>query len=181
MAAPAPTPEPVENPATCERVLALLASHAATFSRLTHPPTLTSAQSAAVRGVDVHSGAKAMLCKLPKDVGTGPNAAYVLCILCADLTVDWAALRALLGVKKSSLASLEDVSRLTGCLSGAVPPFGSLFGVTTLVDESIVGLTAINFNCGLRTESVCGLPVAQYLAIEAPRRGRFSVPPPPPQ
>ncbi len=68
------------------------------------------------------------------------------------------------------MASADDVRSVTGCISGAVPPFGSLFpGVVTVVDESLreQGET-INFNAGLRTRSVINLAVRDYLDVEKP-------------
>lgn len=54
--------------------------------------------------------------------------------------------------------------------SGAVPPFGSLWpGVLTVMDRSLEGQgLSMNFNAGLRTLSVLGLRVAQYVEVEAP-------------
>ncbi len=40
-------------------------------------------------------------------------------------------------------------------MNGAVPPFGSIFGVKTFVDESLfIQGENINFNAGLRTKSI---------------------------
>jgi Ala-tRNA(Pro) deacylase len=94
----------------------------------------------------------------------------------AARAVDWKALRAAAGCKQLALASLDDVWSLTGCVVGAVPPFGSLFaGCTTLVDRSLLDQgDKINFNAALRTVSVLGLPVAAYLALEKPALAAFT-------
>ena len=56
---------------------------------------------------------------------------------------------------------------VTKCLTGAVPPFGSVFGIDTMVDESIKSQgDTINFNCGLRTHSV-RISVEDYLNFES--------------
>lgn len=51
-----------------------------------------------------------------------------------------------------------------------MPPFGSLWpGVATVVDNSLILQgPELNFNAGLRTFSVCGLAVKDFLAIEKP-------------
>ena len=67
-------------------------------------------------------------------------------------------------------ATPEEVHQITGCLPGAVPPFGSIFGVQTIVDESLQKQgDTINFNCGLRTHSM-RLKVQDYLEIEKPKQ-----------
>lgn len=58
---------------------------------------------------------------------------------------------------------------MTGCLPGAVPPFGSSFNVPTIVDESLKKQgDTINFNCGLRTHSF-RMKVEDYLSVEQPK------------
>ena len=77
--------------------------------------------------------------------------------------------------KKLRLATPDVVKDVTGCLPGAVPPFGSLFeGVTTYADKSLQEQgDSINFNGGLRTHSF-GISVADYLAVEKPSIEDFS-------
>jgi prolyl-tRNA editing enzyme YbaK/EbsC (Cys-tRNA(Pro) deacylase) len=77
------------------------------------------------------------------------------------------------------MASAEEVRAVTGCIPGAVPPFGSLWrgkGVwRTVVDRSLLEQgDEVNFNAGLRTRSVVGLKVAAYLAVEDPLVAVFS-------
>lgn len=148
-----------EDPATHKRILELLSANGATFGTLVHAPTKTSQESADVRGVPLSSGAKAILLKNKKD--------HVLCVMSASQTLDFPAVRKLVGSSKLCMASLEDVKKVTGCINGAVPPFGSLFGIRTYVDRSIISQgKEINFNAGLRTFSVLHLQVDDYLRIE---------------
>jgi Ala-tRNA(Pro) deacylase len=164
-----------EDPATSARVLALLDAHASgAYTTLRHAPTRTSQESADVRGVALASGAKAMLIRASKPLAHGGP--FVLCVLSAACVADLKKLRAVLGVSRLSMASVAEVQAVTGCIPGAVPPFGSLFpGVATLMDGSLQRQGAvINFNCGLRTLSVLGLPVAAYLAIERPTLAEFT-------
>jgi len=185
MAAPAATldgdvptaaDEVEEDPATHTRVLALLQQHGAVYRVLQHAPTKTSQESADVRGVPLASGAKAMLVRAGKPLLAHGGGLYVLCVMSAACTADLKKLRGVLGVSRLSMATVAEVRALTGCLPGAVPPFGSLFdGVQTLVDASLQQQgSTINFNAGLRTVSVCDLPVAAYLAIEQPLRAEFT-------
>lgn len=71
--------------------------------------------------------------------------------------------------KSTRFASEDEVKRVTGCVPGAVPPFGSLWGLPTYVDGSLRAQgDTINFNSGLRTASVVGLRVDDYVAVEQP-------------
>ena len=167
--------ERAEESTTNEAVMGLLKSHNAKFGTLTHAPTRTSEESASVRGVPLATGAKAMLLKASKALPHGSP--FLLVVLSAARKADLRALRGLLNQKSVSMASVEDVWRLTRCIPGAVPPFGSLFeGVATYADTSITELPAINFNAGLRTHSVLHLAVEDYLAIEKPTVLSFSLP-----
>ena len=51
---------------------------------------------------------------------------HTLAVLSAAKKLDWKKLRKRLG-KKTSMATETDVNSITGCVLGAVPPFGSLF------------------------------------------------------
>lgn len=73
---------------------------------------------------------------------------YTLVVMAANKKVDWKLLRKKLG-KKAKLVSREDVQKISGCIPGAVPPFGSLLKTkaNTLVDPSLQKQgTSINFN-----------------------------------
>jgi Ala-tRNA(Pro) deacylase len=39
-------------------------------------------------------------------------------------------------------------------MKGAVPPFGRLFGLRTIYDESLLEVETVNFNAGTHTESI---------------------------
>lgn len=74
------------------------------------------------------------------------------------------------------MATEQEVKTITGCIPGAVPPFGSLFeGVVTVADNSLKRQgSSINFNAGLRTESILGLSTQSYYEIEKPLSADFS-------
>jgi Ala-tRNA(Pro) deacylase len=142
-----------------ERVEAKLRQAGATYSVLRHAPVFTSEEAAAVRGVPLASGAKALVVKA--------GDAFVLLVLPADRKLDGRKARAALGVKGLRFASREEVERLTGLQPGAIPPFGSLFGLPTHCDPALGANAAINFNAGDHAVSV-QMPYADYLAAEAP-------------
>jgi Ala-tRNA(Pro) deacylase len=132
--------------AVLERVVAFLRSEGVEFQLTHHDAVKTSAEAAAVRGVELRSGAKAMLVKAK----TG----FVLVVLAADRTVDWKLLGPLLGDRRARFASDDELRDLTGLTKGAVPPLGRVFGLRTLYDRSLLEVDAVNFNAGTRTDSV---------------------------
>ena len=120
---------------THERLVAKLRAANINFRRSTHAPTRTSEESAAARGATLASGAKAMLML----AGKGDEA--VICVLSAARRLDWKKLKQ--RVRKGlRLATEEEVWAWTGCVPGAVPPFGSVFAprpAQTVMDVSIRG------------------------------------------
>jgi Ala-tRNA(Pro) deacylase len=162
-----------EDPATSERLLALLAARGVAHTSLRHEPTRTSAESAAVRGATLASGAKALFMKSSKPLEHG--GLYVLAVMSAARRADLSALKKGLGVKTLSMAPAGDVWAVTGCRPGAVPPFGSLWpGVRTVMDPSLVEQGgSINFNAGLRSLSV-SMGVGDWVALQAPTTVSFT-------
>ncbi|KAA0150067.1 hypothetical protein FNF29_05507 [Cafeteria roenbergensis] len=181
-AASSPKPaadEPAEDPALFKRLLAMVEAAGVRHERLTHAPTRTSAESAAVRGVEVSTGAKAMMFKTNLK-GAKAEAAeregaptHYLVVLSASRQLDLKAVRKITG-KSSKMASPSEVFEVSGAVPGAVPPVGSAFTggrVQTLIDQSLIDQgPTVNFNCGLRSESLCHVPVEDLLRLEPTHR-----------
>ena len=92
----------------------------------------------------------------------------MLIVISASAKMDSKAMKKAGGFKSTRFASEAEVLTLTGCVPGAVPPFGSVWGIPTFMDESLREQgKSINFNAGLRTFSV-GMGLADYLAVEKP-------------
>src|SRR5215831_19354052 len=100
-----------------------------TFTVLQHEPVYTSEQAAAVRGVPLASGAKALVLKA--------GDAFVLAVVPADRKLDSKKARTVLGSRSIRFASREEVEQLTGLQQGSIPPFGSLFGLPTWCDPAL--------------------------------------------
>jgi len=129
-----------------ERLLALLRAEGVEFRLTHHDAVTTSAEAAAVRGAELRSGAKAMLVKT--------RSGFVLAVLAADRKVDWKRLAPLVGDKGARFANDDELRAATGLSKGAVPPFGSLFGLRTVYDESLMDVETVNFNAGSHTDSI---------------------------
>jgi len=180
-----------------------------------HPPSSTSEESAATRrrlgwdDVTLASGAKAMLIKngTRKNTNSSSNddddRPFVLAVMAANERLDWKKIKKMLGPKSRSkgarMATIEEMWDVTGCKPGAVPPFGSVFTLPSLVrDDSRGGYggsvsgngskmvhtfvdrslqqqgDVINFNCGLRTRSI-QMAFCDYLDAEKPELCDFIV------
>lgn len=151
-----------EDATTHHTLLRLLARGGAQFDVCRHVAVRTSEEAAAVRGATLASGAKAML--VSAKVASAEQ--VVLVVLAADRKLDSKRLKKELRAKGTRFVDPEEVRRLTGCVPGAVPPFGSLWGVRTLVDGSLLEQgPGINFNAGLRTRSVA-MRTDDYVRIE---------------
>jgi len=130
------------------------------FTHLHHEPVYTSAEAAAVRGVPLHSGAKALILK-------GEDA-FLMAVIPADLALDSNRVRKLLESKRLRFATKEEVLQLTGLTPGSIPPFGGIFGLTTICDERLAENERINFNAGSHSDSI-QMSYADYVRYESPR------------
>ncbi|CAG9319023.1 unnamed protein product [Blepharisma stoltei] len=131
-----------------------------------HEPVRTSEEAAAIRGTSLESGAKAML--------LCTSGIMVLAVMSASRKLDWKLMKKIVGVREIRFATEEEVNSRTRCIPGAVPPFGSLWGIQTYMDNSLqLQGTTINFNAGLRTKSV-SMSLEDYLEVERPIVGNFT-------
>jgi Ala-tRNA(Pro) deacylase len=130
-----------------ERLLALLAAAGANYRVVEHEPVFTSEQAAAVRGTPPGTGAKALLVK-------ADDARYALLVIAGSRRVDNARLRQALGTRRVRFATASELFELTDCRPGAVPPFGTLFGLPVLLDRSLQAVSQAAFNAGSHTVSV---------------------------
>jgi Ala-tRNA(Pro) deacylase len=144
----------------------LLVSRHIPFQRLPHRRTYTAnrlAQALHVKGREV---AKTVLVKSDH----GP----ILAVLPATHHIDLEQLCEDLGEEHVELASEEEMERLfPDCECGAVPPFGSLYQVPTIMDDSLAADETIVFE-GPHHEEAIRMALRDYEAVEHPRRGHFA-------
>lgn len=149
------------------RLEGLLTERGVDFVVLRHQPVFTSEEAAAVRGVALSTGAKALICKV--------DDRFLMFVIPGDRKLDSKAVRQALGIHALRFASREELSELTGLPPGAVPPFGSLFGLPTYCDTRLGENERINFNAGDNSISI-SLRYEDYLKIENPTLGSFATP-----
>ncbi len=143
-----------------ERLSAALHTRAINFQTTQHEAVYTSAEAAAVRGVSLHSGAKALIIK--------GGETFLMVVLPADLSLDSAALREVLGTRRIRFADKDEVLQITGLTPGSIPPFGSLFSLPTYCDDRLADNERINFNAGSHTVSI-QMSYSDYLVFENPK------------
>lgn len=142
-----------------QRIEQLLREQGIAYDILHHEPVTTSAEAAAVRGVPLASGAKALICKC--------DAAMVMFVLPADRRLASKQIRREANYRKLRFATPEEVWDLTQLKPGSIPPFGSLFELPTFCDGALSENDRINFNAGDHSVSISMLYV-DYLKVERP-------------
>lgn len=131
-----------------------------TYQYKTHPPVLTSQEASTARGTTLHQGAKALV------LDTGDD--YILYVLPADQQADLSVLQKHLGVKRIALASKETVKAKTGLEVGSIPPFGSILGLSTYLDQNLADNQEIAFNAARHDASVI-MRYDDYIRLEQPQ------------
>lgn len=132
------------------------------YKHSVHEPVRTSAEAAEIRGVNLSSGAKAL-------VLTGKKSKQnILVVIPAQKKVDFNVLKKEL---REDYTFAQNPEQVVGCVPGSVPPFGSVLGLQTFADVELE--ETLNFNIGLLTDSVT-LSKKDYLEIENPKVGTWS-------
>jgi Ala-tRNA(Pro) deacylase len=126
---------------------------------LRHEPVYTSEEAARVRGVPLASGAKALIVKVDDE--------FRHFVLPANRRFDSAKARKAAGARRSRFATVEEVLQMTGLRPGAIPPFGSLFELSTYCDPALGENEIINFNAGDHCISV-SMRFDDFLRVEGP-------------
>ena len=146
-------------PTVLSRIEEMLLEEQIAYKLLQHKPVKTSVEAAAVRGVPLASGAKALICKCDKDM--------MMFVMPADRRLTGKEIRRQAGYRKLRFASQEEVWEITGLKPGSIPPFGSLFGLPTFCDPALGENDRINFNAGDHAVSI-SMQYEDYIATEAP-------------
>lgn len=142
-----------------------LQSHQVQFTVIDHPSEGKSEEVAKIRGTEVGQGAKALVCQI-----RGQSIyKYLLVISAGDQKVDFKKLAEAIDVKRVSMASLDTVSELTGCVPGSVPPFSFHDDLTVIADPDIFNrFDEIAFNAGSLERSI-KMKTEDYLKIVQPK------------
>lgn len=143
------------------RVPLFLAEQRVAFETLVHPPAFSAQKRAKFLGVPGEQVAKSVLL-------AGPHG-YVLAVLPATHHLDGALLEHALGgpVRLASAREIAEVFR--DCEFGVAVPFGTLYDVPTLLDDSIAPETVMIFEGHAHHETI-RMRCADFERLEHPRR-----------
>jgi Ala-tRNA(Pro) deacylase len=137
--------------------------------RVSHHPTAYTAQDLAM--AEHVSGRKVI-----KPVIVRADEDFVMCALPACYKVDLDELRNQLQVRAVELAGEDKLRELfPDCELGAEPPIGRLYGMTTLMDESLIRDDHVTFQAGTHEEAVT-MSLADYRRIAQPELAHFGRP-----
>ncbi|HUM16368.1 MAG TPA: YbaK/EbsC family protein [Candidatus Nitrosotalea sp.] len=150
-----------------ERLEELLGVRGVRYERVTHREAFTSQEEAAHAHVSGWSWAKTLVVKDP--VG------LALAVLPACCRADLNRLKGLIGRGEVRLATVEEMlAAFPGCEVGAVPPFGRIFGVPTIVEEALLEQREITLPTGDHRTAIRML-AHDYVSLAEARPGRFAV------
>jgi Ala-tRNA(Pro) deacylase len=116
------------------------------YEILQHPEALSAQRIAQAEHVKGRHQAKVVMVK----VGTR----HIMTVLPADHRIDPEKLAKIFGQSVSIEREEEFQSLFPDCAIGAMPPFGSLYGVPTYVDKSLAEEDYIVFEAGTHTDAI---------------------------
>ncbi|GAG50153.1 unnamed protein product [marine sediment metagenome] len=149
------------------RVLDYLSENGVDFSVMHHEESYTAQEEAAAQHISGHIFAKTVVVRAGEE--------HVLLVLPASCRVDLDRLAEVLGAKARLVSEEEMADLFPGCDVGAEPPFGSQYGLRTLVDEHLAEQERIAIRACSHTEVVV-LSYADYARLESPEVASFGVP-----
>lgn len=134
---------------------------------VSHSTAYTAQEIAALthtRGKDM---AKTVMVKLDNELA--------MAVLPASRRIDLARLKGATGSNQAALATeAEFKGKFPGCETGAMPPFGNLWGVRVFVEESLTRDQEIAFNAGSHNE-LAKLAYADFERVVRPIVLRFAM------
>ena len=143
-----------------------LDAHAIPYHLFEHTgPVESLEQAAAERGQRPEQVVRSILFRLAEDQ-------FFMALMAGPGQISWPALRRTLDQRRLTMASPEEVLRVTGYVIGAVSPFGlpeSTANLPLLVDHSVLAEDEISLGSGRRglaivihsADLLCALPHAQ--------------------
>jgi len=149
-----------------KRLKEFLDSHKVKYVTMTHSTAYTALEIASLAHVRGGEFAKTVIAKI--------DGAMVMAVLPASFHVDLSLLKAAAKGKKIALANETDFrDRFPECETGAMPPFGQLYGMPVFVDESLTRDKEIAFNAGTHHELI-RLSYEDFARLVQPKVAQFS-------
>lgn len=129
------------------RITKFLDEHDCHYEIVNHKPVYTAQEAAAESHVAGRHFAKVVMVKVDDRLA--------LAVVPATRQVDLDRLAQSLGAKSAELATEEEFeAQFPQCETGAMPPFGNLFGMETFVSPQLTQAEEIAFNAGTHSEAM---------------------------
>jgi Ala-tRNA(Pro) deacylase len=144
----------------CKRLRELLDAHHVKYVVVTHSQAFTAQEVAQRMHVPGREMAKTVVLKGPSSL--------MLAVVRAQDRVDVARLGSELGYGLRLATEREFADAFPDCELGAMPPFGNLYGIPTVVEEALSRDREIVFNAGTHVEAV-RMSYEDYAALVKPR------------
>ena len=143
-----------------------LDTHKVPYNVITHSPAYTAQGIAGLTHISGKELAKTVIVKLDEKM--------VMAVLPANFHVDLAALKRASKAKTVVVAPEEEFKdRFANCETGAMPPFGNLFGIPVFADENLSRDKEIAFNAGTHRELI-RMTWQDYQKLAEPMVVRFA-------
>ena len=134
--------------------------------RVSHHPTAYTAQDLAATE---HVPGQQVI----KPVVIRADGQFLMCALPASHKVDLTELRRQLGTDSVDLADESQLGQLfPDCELGAEPPIGRLYGMQTLMDESLISDGKVTFQAGTHSDAIT-MSLADYRRVAQPEMAHF--------
>lgn len=148
------------------KVKELLEREKVSYRTIDHPPAYTAMEEAAVTHVPGASWAKTVVYFADGKPG--------LAVLPATHHVNTGRLAEHAGARELRIATEEETEDLfPDCELGAMPPFGELWGIPVILDDSLAEAERIAFHAGSHRESV-ELAYADFERVAKGMKGSFA-------
>lgn len=143
------------------RLKEFLDSHKIKYIIISHSIAYTANGIAALTHIPGKELAKTVIVKIDN--------VLAMAVVSASQHVDLALLKAATGAKNVELATeYEFQDKFPDCETGAMPPFGNLYGISVFADESLARDKEIAFNAGSHRE-LLRLAWEDFVSLVQPR------------
>jgi Ala-tRNA(Pro) deacylase len=151
---------------TLARLADYLDAHNVRYLVISHSPAYTAQGIAGLAHIPGKELAKTVIVKL--------DGSFAMAVLPANFHVDLQALRYAANARTVTLASEEEFQdRFPQCETGAMPPFGNLYGMRIFADSSLEKDKEIAFNAGTHRELI-RMAWEDYKKLAGPAVLRFA-------
>ena len=139
------------------------------YEQVAHQPTYSAQRMAGQLHVPGREVAKAVLLRVK------PKQDYIVAVLPANMVIDLDRAAKMLDVKRLELATEPEIATFcSDCEFGALPPFGSRYGLKTIVDSTLAEDDVILFEGNTHHDAI-RMKFDDYRRLENPTVVSFAV------